>query len=352
MSGQRLGFILCSSLERPLPSTRIAVLNLQTPLLAAGYSISILHAPSLPTETPTLQLQARQIAEHCDVVVFQKTSGPSVVALAAALHACKVHTVFMVCDRVNVEMVAATDATIVVTSYLRSLYPRALQAKIHVVHDGIENPTACKQEWLAGSGSRAAPLQAVLVTSAALGHLPAMPALPHWLRVNIVGQYPRLSERLPQLRKQWSIYNGGERLRLLGFLMNRRIRRVAWDGAGVYRELAQADIGILPITPGAPRWGNEHAQAWRRKSENRLTLKMAMGLPVIATPIPAYEELIDPGVNGFLAQSKADWTLCLSALRDPARRRAMGAAARASVLPRYSVDSQVAAFIAVLDGLH
>ena len=351
MSAPRLGFILCSSPQRPLPSTRIAVLNLQAPLAAAGYQCSILHAPLQPSETPALTLQAEDIAGRCDVVVFQKTRGPSVVALAAALRRCGVRTVFMVCDRVDAEMVAATDATIVVTAYLRSLYPRALQPKIHVVHDGIENEDACKHVWQDGRGSPALPLQAVLVTSASLSHLPAMPAPPAWLRVHIVGNYPPLRERLPQLRKQWSIYTGHERLRMLRFLLNRRIRRVAWDSAGVYQEMAQADIGVLPITPGAPRWGREHAQAWRRKSENRLTLKMAMGLPVIATPIPAYEQLIEPGVNGFLAHTPADWALCLEALRDPARRRAMGAAARASVLPRFSVASQLHAFLAVLDGL-
>lgn len=350
MNGLRVGFILCSRPGQPLPSTRIAVLNLLPLLAARGIATSIVYAPEAPAETPPLaQLDAAAIARACDVVVFQKVRGTGAVALAGALRAAGVATMFAVCDRIDVDMARATDATIVVTDYLKSMYEPALQPKVHVVHDGIENLDAHKQQWHPGHGTRVRPLRALLVTSASLDHLPAMPAPPSWLQLRIVGNYPPLLRRLPALRKQWSQQNRAERLRYLAFLLNRRIACVQWGADSVYTELAAADIGVLPITPGASRWGDEHAQVWQRKSENRLTLKMAMGLPVIATPIPAYESVIRDGENGFLARTPADWTRALAALREPGLRRAMGAAARASVLEAYSQQRQAQRFCAVLD---
>jgi glycosyltransferase involved in cell wall biosynthesis len=90
---------------------------------------------------------------------------------------------------------------------------------------------------------------------------------------------------------------------------------------------------------------------WKVKSENRLTLKMAMGLPVVATPIPAYEPVVEQGVNGFLARSMDEWMQHLGALRDPALRMSMGQQARQTALTRYSMDRQAEKLIAVLQGL-
>lgn len=79
---------------------------------------------------------------------------------------------------------------------------------------------------------------------------------------------------------------------------------------------------------------------WMRKSENRLTMKMALGLPVVASPVPAYLDIVEQGVNGFIATTPADWHRCLAELRDPALRRSMGMRARQSVLERFSASAR------------
>jgi hypothetical protein len=343
------GLVLCSGLERPMPSTRIAVLNMLPYLERAGLRCTTLFAPHTPNEVPDLDgVAERALALGCSVVLFQKVHGARAVATAHTLRAAGVKTVFAVCDRVEVAMAEACDATVVVTDFLRSLYPPALQHKVHVVHDGIENPAACKRSWSDVRGSAGAPLGAVLVTSSPLDHLPVIDAPPPWLRVRIVGGYGRGAARLRELRTQWAEQDGAERRRYLRFLFERRVRCVPWGADSVYTELDQADIGILPVTPGHARWGVDHADAWRRKSENRLTLKMSAGLPVIATPIPAYEAIIEHGVNGFFARSRADWLACLEELREPERRRTMGAAARAAVCERFSMQAQADGLLAVL----
>lgn len=87
------------------------------------------------------------------------------------------------------------------------------------------------------------------------------------------------------------------------------------------------------------------------KSENRLTLKMALGLPVIASPVPAYLDIIQQGINGYIARSRAEWLDAIDALRDPGHRREVGAAARSSVLERFSMEAQARKLISVLESV-
>jgi glycosyltransferase involved in cell wall biosynthesis len=350
MGGLRVGFVLCSSTANPVPSTRVAISNMLPFLRAAGMEPSILFEPEHPTETPDLSgIAASAVAQAFDVVVFQKVHGPSAVALARQLSAAGTRTVFCVCDLVNSAMAEATSTTAVISDFLQSLYPASLQPRIHVVHDGIERPDDHKNDWGDGSGTSSRPLRAVLVTSASMDRVPVLNHPPAWLKLRIVGRYSSGFTRLREIRWTWAGKDAAERRDYLRFLTDPRIACVPWSADGVYAEMRQADIGIIPIdTPPAPP--GAPTPAWMIKSENRLTMKMAMGLPVIATPIPSYEAVIEHGVNGFFARSLDDWRQCLAALRDPARRKAMGLAARASVEQRYSMRAQADKLVRVLQG--
>ncbi|MGA8148696.1 MAG: glycosyltransferase [Gallionellaceae bacterium] len=318
-------------------------------LVTAGLKPHILFEPKQPDETPNLSgVAATATAAGCEVVVLQKVHGPNAVALAQQLAATGIRTVYAVCDLIDVPMVEATDATIVVTEYLKSLYPASLQPRIHVVHDGIEHPDICKSEWGKNHANRARPLRAVLVTSADLDRLPVLGHPPEWMKVRIVGRYARGLRKWRELWWTWSAQPTENRLHYLRFLADRRISCVSWEPVGVYREMMQADIGIIPVETSEDKPAFALPPSWKVKSENRLTMKMSIGLPVIATPIPSYEPVIEHGVNGFFARSKRDWQECLIALRDPARRQEMGMAARASVEKKYSMEEQALKLIRVL----
>ena len=345
MSDGPVGFVLCSGLEQPLPSTRIAVLNMLPFLQSEGLQPHILFQPPRATETPDLTgVAEKAIASNSKAVVLQKVGGPSAVALARQLKSAGVHTIFSVCDRIDAEMVEATDATIIISDFLKSLYPTALQSRIHVVHDGIENPNICKGDW----GTQRAPIEAVLVTSHSLSGLPVIEEVPSWLKVRIVGRYQRGMQNLHDMRWTWAEKTWEQRTQYLKFILNRQIECVPWGTESVYRDMLRADIGLIPIDTTPREAGAALPPDWMRKSENRLTLKMSLGLPVIATPIPAYESLIENGVNGFLATSARDWAIALNELRDPARRREMGLAARDSVSTQFSMQNQATKFIRVV----
>lgn len=349
----RLGFVLLSPSSAPQPSTRVSVLNMLPYLRDAGIDARIAHQPSRDDERPDLShLDAQQLARQFDLVYFQKVHGPSAVALARRLRAAGVGTLYGNCDLVEPEMTAATDASVVATEFLKSLQPAELHERIHVVHDGIENPGACKTAYGDGRGSALRPLRAVLVTSQPLTQLPVLRVPPPWMRIAIVGRYAPAGQRLERLRQiRWQMAREPQRhvARTLSFLAHPRIERVTWTPAGVYEELLRADIGIIPIetrTGGDADTGI--MPAWKIKTENRLTLKMSAGLPVVATPIPAYEAVLADGVDGFFARTREEWLDRLAALRDPALRATVGTRARERVTARYSKEAQARALIDVL----
>ena len=76
---------------------------------------------------------------------------------------------------------------------------------------------------------------------------------------------------------------------------------------------------------------------------------MAVGLPVIASPVPAYLDIVEQGINGYIAHDRADWLNALQELRDADRRHRIGLAARETVLDRFSIPTQARKLIAALD---
>jgi glycosyltransferase involved in cell wall biosynthesis len=251
-----------------------------------------------------------------------------------------VATVYSVCDFVDDAMVAATDRTAIVTAYLRSLHAAALQPKMDVVHDGIEHPQVQRQ----GPVSARARLHALMVTSHTVYSPPVLGAPPAPWQMQVLGQFaPPGWTRWRALWWHLQQVQARQRTAELRAALHPRLLHQPWSTAGVHQAMRSVDAGLIPIDtteqrcpPTAP------VPSWKLKSENRLTLLMAAGLPVVATPIPSYEDVIEHGRNGWFASSPRDWQAALFALRDPGLRQALGEQARASVLERFSVPRQAA----------
>jgi len=346
----KIAFVLLSSVNDPIPSTRISVLNMLPYLRDAHFDPHIILSPNKSTETPDVSDLANIIKlENFQIVYFQKVHGFSVLNLARELTLLGIKTVFGVCDLVDTAMAEVVDATITVTDHLKGLYPVHLQHKIFVVHDGIEKPSRKKSNCNLNKGSSSNPLRAVLVTSVALSNLPVLVDPPPWLQVIIVGRYPSSVDKSQRFREaRWQFLKMTswiERFNFLRFLLNPRIKRVAWDSESVYEVMEEADMGIIPIETVV---GSGAMTGWQLKSENRLTMKMAMGLPIVATPIPSYLQVVDNGKNAYFAADRTEWIQCLSALREPSQREIIGHAARRTAIERYSIQEQAKLLIKVL----
>ena len=119
---------------------------------------------------------------------------------------------------------------------------------------------------------------------------------------------------------------------------------IPWREAGEAEELGAAHVGIMPM-PDDPF------------SRGKCALKglqyMAVGLPVILSPVGVNAEIIQHGKNGLLASSFEEWVSALERLAEsPDLRRSLGAAGRLTIERSYAAESSAKRFAeAVESGL-
>jgi glycosyltransferase involved in cell wall biosynthesis len=103
-----------------------------------------------------------------------------------------------------------------------------------------------------------------------------------------------------------------------------------WSEQTEVSAISSFDIGIMPV-PDEP---------WERgKCGYKLIQYMACGLPVVASPVGANNQIVENGVNGFLASTMPQWVHALNALiDDPILSEQMGKAGRRKAEEKYCLQ--------------
>jgi len=92
--------------------------------------------------------------------------------------------------------------------------------------------------------------------------------------------------------------------------------------------------------------------SWVEGLSVALLESQAMGIPAVVRRIGPNSEVIDHGVNGFLARSEEEYvSSCKTLMEDADLRSAMGTNARAAALKRFSIEKQVEEMESVHDEL-
>jgi len=113
-----------------------------------------------------------------------------------------------------------------------------------------------------------------------------------------------------------------------------------WQADTIGSLIRACDIGLAPMPQLNP--------FYRAKAFNKPAVYMSLGLPVVASAIPSYQQLVSHGQDGFIASTPTEWTMYLQKLiEQPALRRTMGAQAQAKIEYVHSVDAVAAAFLSV-----
>jgi len=114
----------------------------------------------------------------------------------------------------------------------------------------------------------------------------------------------------------------------------------SWSAADEIADLHSFDIGLMPLTD----------DLWTRgKCGFKLLQCMAVGLPVVCSPVGVNRQIVADGVEGYWASSQADWIEKIIALaRDADLARAMGQRGRRKVLQTYSLQANAPLLIAAL----
>ncbi len=110
----------------------------------------------------------------------------------------------------------------------------------------------------------------------------------------------------------------------------RKVEITGWlDGQKTARRLAGLDVFV-------------HYSSWDALP-NAVLEAMALGLPVVASDIPACRDAVVHGETGFLAKNEIELLeYCLKLADDPALRQKMGAAGRARVQKEFSRQGLIA----------
>jgi len=113
-----------------------------------------------------------------------------------------------------------------------------------------------------------------------------------------------------------------------------------WSLATEVDELRSFSVGIMPQPSG--EW-------MKGKCGLKALQYMACGIPCVVSPGGAADEFIRHDENGLVADRPQAWREAFDRLRDPALRRRLGEAGRATVVERYSLAKAAPRLLALLE---
>jgi glycosyltransferase involved in cell wall biosynthesis len=104
-----------------------------------------------------------------------------------------------------------------------------------------------------------------------------------------------------------------------------------WSEETEVGNIRSFDVGIMPL-PDFP---------WERgKCGYKLIQYMACSKPVVASPVGVNMQIVESGINGFLASTKEEWVQALSVLQiDNDLRKRMSRAGRSKIEEQYCIQA-------------
>ncbi|MBT4824657.1 glycosyltransferase family 4 protein [Candidatus Woesearchaeota archaeon] len=339
---RKIGYVMLGDTDKVLASTRITILNTLDLVRENGYKPIILDKSSFYDPFREMNGIVDKAMAHGfgegDVVYLQSMRSKSAVEAANRFRSMGIKTIFGVCNFIDPIMAETCDATVVPSQRLKECYPSSLQNKIHVVHDGIEFPDVKKKDYNIDGN-----LNAVFLTGKKYNFIPGL-YIHEDVDLTVIGPYGlnnQQSFRIPRGHEKTIGVESPSGLK--------EFRKEVWT-IDAYKRIADFDIGVLPIDLSEKMPRPDQAPTHTRSS-NKLTQMMSAGLTVIAGPLPTYFDIIEQGVNGFIVETPEEWVAAFEALKSTEVRERMGRAARESVKNKFSLESQVAKLLRVVESI-
>lgn len=114
---------------------------------------------------------------------------------------------------------------------------------------------------------------------------------------------------------------------------------IRWESKNELKILHKFDIGIMPI---------EDNEWTRGKCGFKLIQYMASGVPAIGSDVGMNKDIIDDGINGFLAKDESEWTKKLNSLiNDETLRKKFKKNARKQIEQNYSINSILSKLLSI-----
>jgi glycosyltransferase involved in cell wall biosynthesis len=296
----RVGWVFVGN--EKVGSTRIHGLNIHRALLAHGVDSRVV---VLPQEwSPSLRLslwgQVKVALSDLDIVVFQKLTCPVSIRLARVLQLLRKKIVFVQCDHEPSPMVEFADLTVVTSRRLADHFQREYGKRAIFIDDAVEYDALQAKDH-----TQRSVLRLVWV-----GHANG------WAGLNKIRALVENDASLS-----------------LTTISNHQDADLVWSQTTIESEILTHDVGVVPV---------DDSVYAVYKSTNRMTGFMALGLPVVVSPIPSYIDLVtrfgSSSPVGFVANSPADWATAFRLLSNAKERRRIGANARKVARAHYSIE--------------
>lgn len=123
-------------------------------------------------------------------------------------------------------------------------------------------------------------------------------------------------------------------------ISNHPLADIKWKLDRVWYDILSCDIGIVPV--------DTSKRESLVKSNNRVSMFMALAMPVICSPLPSYLSLIQNEENGYIASGDGEWVKYLMTLRDVSMRKMIGEAAFRFIHSRYNIQAISNQFLSYL----
>ena len=160
-----------------------------------------------------------------------------------------------------------------------------------------------------------------------------MPINAEYLRL-VLPAIMRLQQEYPKVRLR--LIGAGDRIPVGGL----DVELFDWSEETEVKLLVESDIGIMPLPD---------TEFSRGKCGLKLIQYMALGLPVVASPVGENNEIVGENECGFLASSEDEWFVKLEALICSAElRKRLGDAGRQKAKAFYSLEYGFSRWKAIL----
>lgn len=295
-------------------SARIAGINLDRGMKSLGYDSEIVSKPAvyLPDIVGEQSLFDSLLKGPKSYFIFQKVCGERTLAFARDAKAKGHRIVFTAGDWYETEMYRVADAVIVSSPVMQQMVrTRYFRENVHYIDDALE-----------------------LMLSESKDHKPNETLSLGWF-----GNYTKLKYCMSVFKKfsdkKTSLFTVSN-TKSASYCMGAETG-IPWEVKKLEKVLLNSvDVFINPI---------ELSVKASVKSANRVTLAMALGIPVVTTPLPTYELVIKHGENGFFAESDEDWRYAINYLRDWQNRKKIGESCLKKVRKEFCLEAIVKKYI-------
>ena len=268
-------WILSSSIYHG--SSRIHGYNIHKELVRKGFQSTILfdlidYRPYAYFNQSHFKLFGRFLQPH-DLVILQKLKDENTLKFIDYLQRLSVRTVFLDCDLpVNEKIARQVDLTIVPSNAMAEAYCQEGITNMQVIPDAVEEFTSPSEQ-------------------AQKNHGPEFKCA--WFGVGNQRRWPAV-----QFLEKIFEKPGLENWTFTSF-SNYKKADEKWTAQTLSRIKAEYDAVAIPVL--------EDGGEFTVKSANKITQSMALGLPVLASPMKAYLEVVEDQVNGLICRDENDW---------------------------------------------